>query len=60
MLYISIYLVIGLVIVISLIDIADTTHKQKIAILLIYLYVMLLWLPIILILGYLELRKTFL
>lgn len=60
MILLIIYFIIGLIICLSLLNLKNMNNAQKLAFFYISLALTVLWLPIILLLGYLELKRTFL
>jgi len=57
---IGLYLGIGFILSLTLLDLKDTNNAQKLGALATIVWITLCWLPLVLLLGYLELRKTFL
>jgi hypothetical protein len=53
------YFVIGFILSLTLLDLSDTNKSQRLRASAILIWITLCWLPLVLLLGYLELRKHF-
>jgi hypothetical protein len=59
MIYLFLYFVIGFILSLTLLNLRGTNYKQKLGALVTIFWVSLFWFPLMLLLGYLELRRIF-